>query len=390
MRRIIQMIGCILVSVALLIAQMAFAESAVPAPTDDFWFLDEANVLSDATEGEIFFSNQRMADVSASEIVVVAVNSTGNYTIDDYANNLYNQWEINVEGVLMLLAIQDDDYYVLPGAVLGQSLHSSEIQELLNTYLEPDFAAKNYDSGVKKAFEALYARVAELNHLSVKVQDGINDYEAFIAGEIAEVGGTTGSNAVAGSTQSVDWVPEQNIRQEREGGSFLPLLIVILLVVILVAVSRSNRRRNTRYYDAGVDVPPPTRSSGFGTGFLMGSLFGSRRSRPPMGGWGGPSAPPPGPAPRQSGVPYQGPAAPRSGYSSGAGRTTSSAPRSSFGSSASRPSSGVSRGSFSSGTSRSSFGSSVGRSSGFGGASRNHSSMGSGSRGGGAGRFGKR
>ncbi|MBQ8972002.1 MAG: TPM domain-containing protein [Clostridia bacterium] len=218
MRRIIQMIGCILVSVALLIAQMAFAESAVPAPTDDFWFLDEANVLSDATEGEIFFSNQRMADVSASEIVVVAVNSTGNYTIDDYANNLYNQWEINVEGVLMLLAIQDDDYYVLPGAVLGQSLHSSEIQELLNTYLEPDFAAKNYDSGVKKAFEALYARVAELNHLSVKVQDGINDYEAFIAGEIAEVGGTTGSNAVAGSTQSVDWVPEQNIRQEREGG----------------------------------------------------------------------------------------------------------------------------------------------------------------------------
>ena len=103
------------------LALVLLAFMAVPAlakvvsPGPDFYYLDNANVLSEALEGEIFFANKLLYDACGAQIVVVTVDSTGRDAIDDYAYELFNSWGIGDaakdNGFLLLLAIEDDDYY---------------------------------------------------------------------------------------------------------------------------------------------------------------------------------------------------------------------------------------------------------------------------------------
>ena len=385
-KRIIAALAALIMTLALV---PAIAATTLPEPADDFWVLDQANVLSDETKGEIFFANLRLANDVANEVVVVTVRTTGDYTIDDYCYALFNQWGINGEGALVLLAVDDDDYYTMPGSVLGVTLTSSEISSLQNDALEKDFAAKNYDAGVRKYFEALYNRVAAIAGVNVTAADGVADYEAWLAQGEEETDTLPAAPVATRAERAEEPAP---VRREREERSLMgPVLVVILLIVVFLLVAKSRRgRRRTTYYDDGYTAAAPRGGSGFARGFLWGSLLNSRDRRPP--------APGPGPAPRSgnSAAPikptpmprnFSSPSAPRgeSNGFGGASRSTTSRPTSPTtsrptSSTSSRPTSGIG----------SSIRSSISRSSGFGGASRSGRSMGSGTRGGGAGRSGRR
>ena len=165
-----------------LIALLCIGSAEVVQPNDDFWYLDEANVLSEATEGEIFFANQRLYDACGAEIVVVAIDSTGNMAIDDYVYTLFNNWEIGgntYRGMLLLMAIEDDNYYVMPGTNMGNYFDSATIREMLDKYLEPSFSRKDYDQGTRLFFEAVYEKIADDLNLNLSIADAKADYEAF-------------------------------------------------------------------------------------------------------------------------------------------------------------------------------------------------------------------
>ena len=123
------------------------------------WVEDFANVLTPSTEQYIQQYSQYLADDHSACIVVVTVDYvTGE--IDDYTLSMFNQWRIGDanfdNGVLLLLSIGDDDYYMMIGRGLEDDFPISDIQYLLDSYLEPDFAVRDYDSGVRKVFEKTY------------------------------------------------------------------------------------------------------------------------------------------------------------------------------------------------------------------------------------------
>lgn len=161
-----------------------YAEEVV-SPQSDFYYYDEVGVLSEETEGEIFFSNKLLYEDCGAQIVVVVINSTGSYSIEDYCIKLFNQWGIGDaeknNGFLLLLAIQDDDYYACPGLGLEPQLSTTMIKALLDGCLEDDFVAKRYDRGVKKFYEAIFAYMAMVYHSDITVQDGIKMYEDYKA-----------------------------------------------------------------------------------------------------------------------------------------------------------------------------------------------------------------
>lgn len=333
------------------------AVAEVVSPSDDFWYLDEAGVLSDATEGEIFFANQRLYEACGAEIVVVAIESTGGMTIDDYAYTLFNQWEIggnSYRGMLLLMAIEDDDYYAMPGTAMNSYFDSATLGDMLTTYLEPSFASKNYDQGVKRFFEAVYEKVVDDLNLNLTITDAVSDYNAFLL---------ESSSKGAASAHLPD-----TERESRHGGgiSFGTILLIVILLVVLIAATRRFGKRSRRAAYAPPPPPPvrpPRRNSmSFPLGFMLGRMTANR-----------PRAPRPGP-----GVPP-----PMGGF--GIPPKAQSRPNSN------RPSSG----SFSGGFSQRSGG--MGRSSssrpggGFGGASRSGgASRGPSTRGGGAGRFSRK
>jgi hypothetical protein len=66
---------------------------------------------------------------------------------------------VGYEPLLVLLAIGDDDYYIMEGIGLEESLPVSELRAMWNETLEPDFARKDYSSACVKFFDALFLRL---------------------------------------------------------------------------------------------------------------------------------------------------------------------------------------------------------------------------------------
>ena len=78
--------------------------------------------------------------------------------IDDYAYSLFNIWGIGSQernnGLLLLLAIGEENYYAQAGTGIEDYFDGAKLQDMLDEYLEPDFAAREYDAGVEKFFQA--------------------------------------------------------------------------------------------------------------------------------------------------------------------------------------------------------------------------------------------
>ena len=146
------------------------------------WVEDFANVLSPQTEQYIQTYSQYLADDHSACIMVVTMDYvTGE--IDDYCLSMFNQWRIGDSnlnnGVLLLLSIGDDDYYMMIGRGLEDDFPISDIQNLLDRYLEPDFAVRDYDSGVRKVFEKTYDYMENNIYYQGNTEPNNNTYSAI-------------------------------------------------------------------------------------------------------------------------------------------------------------------------------------------------------------------
>ena len=276
-----------------LLALMAVpALAKVVSPGPDFYYLDNANVLSEELEGEIFFANKLLYDACGAQIVVVTVNSTGRDAIDDYAYELFNSWGIGDaakdNGFLLVLAIDDDDYYARTGSGLDRRFSASTIKEYYDDYLERDFAAKRYEEGVRKFYEAVFERIATTYGADVTTAEGIAAYRDYIAKSEANngFGGYTGTRRK--SAANVDY---RGYQEDDDSGFGFGLVLALILIVVLVILVSKGRRARRRI---GIMPPPPPPPMGIGyrptrTVWHTGPTIRTAppRSRPSSGGFFG-------------------------------------------------------------------------------------------------------
>ncbi len=127
---------------------------------------DYAGVLTDETMEHIDAMNASLFAQTGAQILVSVVNSTGGADIMDYASDLGNSYGVGSaernNGVVMLLALDNisqsglmGDYCVVVGT--GLESHADDFMSLQSYYLENDFAAGEYDAGVKATFDAFIA-----------------------------------------------------------------------------------------------------------------------------------------------------------------------------------------------------------------------------------------
>ena len=221
------------------------------------------------------------------------------------------------------MAIEDDDYYAMPGTAMNSYFDSATLGDMLTTYLEPSFASKNYDQGVKRFFEAVYEKVVDDLNLNLTISDAVSDYNAFLL---------ESSSKGAASAHLPD-----TERESRHGGgiSFGTILLIVILLVVLIAATRRFGRRSRRaaYAPPPPPVRPPRRNSmSFPLGFMLGRMTANRPRAPrpgpgvppPMGGFGIPPKAQSRPnSNRPSSGSFSGGFSPRSG---GMGRSSSSRP----------------------------------------------------------------
>lgn len=173
-----------LLLIMLLVSLPVLASAAyggVISQSDSFYVADEADVISSDTEKYIIEKNAELEQVCGGQIVVATVDFLDGMDIEDYAYKLFKDWKIGDEdrdnGILLLLAIGEENYWCMQGKGLEGTLTSGDIDHILWNYLEDDFAAGDYDSGVRSVFDALYGSVADIYGSSGEY-DGSSDSSA--------------------------------------------------------------------------------------------------------------------------------------------------------------------------------------------------------------------
>lgn len=267
----------VLLAVLFLAGLSPCALAAVPDRPDNKYVLDSAGVLSSATEEMIVRENQALFDQCGAEVVVVAVDFFGGKSREDYAYELFNDWGIGSSerdnGILLLLGIGEDDYYAQAGSGIEDYFDGALLGDMLYEYLEEDFAAGDYDAGVRKVFGAV-----------------TDELESYYAGSSA--------NQPGGEPAPDSW---DDSRENGHGGArtlvtvVFALVRVAVVVAVLLLVFRLLR-------GIGRGGGPGPRSGGGGGGFWQGMFLGSMmNNRRPRRYWSPPPPPPPGPGPRPGG-----------------------------------------------------------------------------------------
>lgn len=279
------------------------ALASIEKPGKDFYYLDTADVLSTETEGIIYFCNKALEEQTGAQIVIAALDNLDGEDTYDYAYELFNQWGIGSSdednGFLLLMAIQEDDYYALTGPAVEGIFSSSELNKLFDEYLESDFAAKDYDSGALSFFGAVLDKYVDYYNLDLDIEDGRSQAQAYLA-QAASAENFGGARSGGGNYGSH---PEDVHYHEEEEDSFLSELIgfIVLIVVLSIIFGSSRHRRGGRPI------------------IFFGSPWRHRPPRPPRpphhphGGPGGPGGHRP-----PSGGSFGG----FSGFGGGAGRTS--------------------------------------------------------------------
>ena len=163
-------------------------------------------------------------------------------------------------GFLLLLAIGDDDYYARTGSGLDSRFSASTIKTYYDEYLEKDFAAKRYEAGVKKFFEAVFERICDTYGADIKVADGIEAYNEYLASNASTqgYGGYNGSRRTGANNGDYGEYDEDDARV---GMGFIVFVLLLILVIVLMSKGRRARRR------MGVMPPPPPPPRIFGGGY---------------------------------------------------------------------------------------------------------------------------
>ena len=200
------------------------AFGAIPEPMDNFYVNDYAGVISDEERDKIIELNKEIAE-SGAQIVVATVDFTDGMGSDRYATEMFNQWGIGDaskdNGVLILLVIGEDDYFISLGTGTEKFISSGDLGVMIAWHLEAYFAAGDYGSG---AVDIAYA-IGD----KIKVQYSISDEPPQSNSSSASAASNSSyviDNAGVISAKIIDEIGAINEKLYRETGGEVALYTV--------------------------------------------------------------------------------------------------------------------------------------------------------------------
>ena len=156
---------------------------------DGSYCLDKVGVISDSTKTYITERNKNLEqNCKGAQMCVVVLDSIGFGTdIEEYTYDVFSSWQIGRSGedngVLFLMLIGDQNYWIMPGTGLENVLSTAALSTVINVYCEPNFAQGDYDTAVLKTFTRLNELICQ--------DYGVNP-EGSASGSGSFVGGNNG------------------------------------------------------------------------------------------------------------------------------------------------------------------------------------------------------
>jgi len=121
------------------------------------WVVDDAGVLSEATISTVTSLCKNEFDSTSNQVVVYTFKSLQGGSIEEYANEVYNEWQIgtkeNNNGVLLIIAIDDRKMRIEVGYGLEPYLTDIEAKDIIDFEIKPEFKKGDFDNGVLKGVQ---------------------------------------------------------------------------------------------------------------------------------------------------------------------------------------------------------------------------------------------
>lgn len=144
---------------AVLLCFAAPAYSAYPQPTSGKRVYDFASLLSAGQETQLEQLTAGIAEATTAELDIVTVSSLHGETIEEYANNLFNEWGIGRadtnNGVLFLVAPHERRVRIEVGYGLEPLLTDGLCGNIIAQNIIPAFKAGNFDKGIISGAERI-------------------------------------------------------------------------------------------------------------------------------------------------------------------------------------------------------------------------------------------
>ena len=139
---------------------------------------DDAGVLSETTKEFITERNRNLeANCRGAQIAVVTMDTVGSGPIEDYAQRYFERNDIGRSeennGVLLLVAVEDKDYYIVTGSGLSSVFTTETLSNIIRNDIEPAFRDGEYEAAIKSGFSGLNEAVCR--HYDVDPDAEVNE-----------------------------------------------------------------------------------------------------------------------------------------------------------------------------------------------------------------------
>ena len=131
-----------------------------PRQSNGTWVTDMADILNNSTETKLNQIINKLEQKNGTEIAVVTVDNTSPaVTSKAFATELFNYWSIGKaetnNGVLFLISVGDRRVEIETGLGIEPILSNTEVQNIIDRKITPQFKKQNFDRGTLNGTQAL-------------------------------------------------------------------------------------------------------------------------------------------------------------------------------------------------------------------------------------------
>lgn len=152
----------VLVAVFSIMPVLAYAETAIPDATSQFYVNDFADIFTDEEEARLIETAVSLADEhDGIQVVVTTIESLGGETMEHYALEMYNKYGIgkNDMGLLILLSTGDREIRVEVGRAMEAYITDSKAGRFIDNYAIPYLAENKFSDGLINLQEAFVKEI---------------------------------------------------------------------------------------------------------------------------------------------------------------------------------------------------------------------------------------
>lgn len=210
------------------------AKIAPRYPKQDGYATDAARILSATTLEDLGTVDKRLDKAGVLQLKIATVDFLDGQDADDYADALFDRWDLDDDDVLLLLAIGNGEYAISAGSDASRKLTPALQEELLQQHVKPMLDNQDYEGAV---VDFTLAFIDETNRLYGKRISTSGLFGKSASGLIDSIG-----QLDFGLTDDDDG---SFFTREDKGTGFSFLKVVLIVLVLLVIFgSRSSKTRS--------------------------------------------------------------------------------------------------------------------------------------------------